>query len=167
MANRIWLPSRLSTRRIFIVHVPPPPSPSFPFASRFSSPHDPHPLTFLSSSTTPTTLTMSNYVSHDRTLLALTAISTDFPVSTGTDALYPPKRSDAIHPSPIVTGTYPSVSPPFTFPASSFHTTITHPPYIYTHRAPYTHLYRHHPQIQRFPEPQRRRLPCLYAPSHF
>ncbi|KAI0698389.1 hypothetical protein C8T65DRAFT_742804 [Cerioporus squamosus] len=45
---------------------------------------------------------MTPHAPHDRTLLALTAITTDFPVS-GPDALYPPKRHDAMHPSPIIT----------------------------------------------------------------
>ncbi|KAI0756859.1 hypothetical protein C8Q80DRAFT_1264869 [Daedaleopsis nitida] len=40
---------------------------------------------------------------HDRTLLAsLSAISTDFP-QPGSSALYPPKCTDATHPSPIMT----------------------------------------------------------------
>ncbi|KAI0735032.1 hypothetical protein C8Q76DRAFT_791615 [Earliella scabrosa] len=45
---------------------------------------------------------MTQHASHDRTLLALTAISTDFPVS-GPQALHPPRRFDAMHPSPILT----------------------------------------------------------------
>ncbi|RPD82419.1 hypothetical protein L226DRAFT_25455 [Lentinus tigrinus ALCF2SS1-7] len=45
---------------------------------------------------------MTPHAPHDRTLLALTAITTDFPVSAPA-ALYPPKRHDAMHPSPIIT----------------------------------------------------------------
>lgn len=68
--------------------------------------------------TTATTPTMTPHAAHDRTLLALTAITTNFPAPTATHpSLYPP-RQDAPQPSPIFTGTLPLSAPHWHAPDS-------------------------------------------------
>lgn len=148
LSNRIWRESSPASFHIYpLSALPLCPStfPSSPLSHRHFL-HDPHALT--SSPRPGTTPMMTPNAPHDRTLLALTAITTDFPVS-GPDALYPPKRHDAMHPSPIITGTYGrSCSTPRLHMAflsillpSPFHAHS----YIYAHRASYPHLHRHHP----------------------